>query len=109
MGVVGEASLIHVTTEAATRLAGDECFSTHDIGARYHHLAQPSNRRNEIVRQRFGIARPPTQNFPSFDPTAIISQCYDRKSVVKGKSGSVSVDIGGRRIIKKKIKNRYKK
>src|SRR3546814_14323184 len=29
----------------------------------------------------------------------------DRKSVVKGKSGSVRVDLGGRRIIKKKKKN----
>src|SRR3546814_2637663 len=83
MGVVGEASLIHVTTEAATRLAGDECFSTHDIGDRYHHLAQPSNRRNEIVRQRFGIARPPTPNFPSFAPTAIISQRSEERRVGK--------------------------
>src|SRR3546814_11397443 len=29
----------------------------------------------------------------------------DRKSVVSGKSGSVRVDLGGRRIIKKKTKN----
>src|SRR3546814_16906520 len=29
----------------------------------------------------------------------------DRKSVVSGKSGSVRVDLGGRRIIKKKHKN----
>src|SRR3546814_17502224 len=28
--------------------------------------------------------------------------CLDRKSVVEGKSGSVRVDLGGRRIIKKK-------
>src|SRR3546814_21106368 len=30
----------------------------------------------------------------------ICSQAYDRKSVEKGKSVSVSVDLGGRRIIK---------
>src|SRR3546814_12807044 len=29
----------------------------------------------------------------------------DRKSVVEGKSGSLRVDLGGRRILKKKIKN----
>src|SRR3546814_11549964 len=33
----------------------------------------------------------------------------DRKSVVEGKSGSVRVDLGGSRIIKKKIDNRAKK
>src|SRR3546814_16717077 len=32
-------------------------------------------------------------------------QAKDRKSVVEGKSVSVSVDLGGRRIIKKRIKN----
>src|SRR3546814_16074717 len=32
------------------------------------------------------------------------SPIEDRKSVVKGKSGSVRVDLGGRRIIKKKRK-----
>src|SRR3546814_18055746 len=31
----------------------------------------------------------------------------DRKSVVSGKSVSVRVDLGGRRIIKKKIKDEY--
>src|SRR3546814_11069479 len=30
----------------------------------------------------------------------------DRKSVVEGKSGSVRVDLGGRRIIKKKIRTK---
>src|SRR3546814_11549685 len=37
-------------------------------------------------------------------PTAIRHSDADRKSVVKGKSVSVRVDLGGRRIIKKKIK-----
>src|SRR3546814_19533108 len=34
-------------------------------------------------------------------------QNVDRKSVVEGKSVSVRVDLGGRRIIKKKTNNRY--
>src|SRR3546814_17296736 len=33
--------------------------------------------------------------------------CPDRKSVVWGKSVSVSVDLGGRRIIKNKIQNKH--
>src|SRR3546814_13293864 len=33
----------------------------------------------------------------------------DRKRVVEGKSGSVRVDLGGRRIINKKINNKDKK
>src|SRR3546814_10967163 len=37
---------------------------------------------------------------------AISHEKSDRKSVVKGKSVSVRVDIGGRLIIKKKIKNK---
>src|SRR3546814_17221445 len=36
------------------------------------------------------------------DGTARALGCKDRKSVVEGKRGSVRVDIGGRRIIKKK-------
>src|SRR3546814_18527974 len=35
---------------------------------------------------------------------AILNTRLDRKSVVEGKSGSVRVDLGGRRIIKKKKK-----
>src|SRR3546814_11185776 len=37
-------------------------------------------------------------------PNLACPVCGDRKSVVKGKSGSVRVDLGGRRIIKTKIK-----
>src|SRR3546814_12531108 len=38
------------------------------------------------------------------NPGGVVSELagLDRKSVVKGKSGSVRVDLGGRRIIKKK-------
>src|SRR3546814_12991408 len=35
------------------------------------------------------------------DPAPVQQQLADRKSVVWGKSGSVRVDLGGRRIIKK--------
>src|SRR3546814_18784546 len=36
----------------------------------------------------------------------LLGQNVDRKSVVKGKSVSVRVDLGGRRILKKKNKNK---
>src|SRR3546814_14406724 len=38
-------------------------------------------------------------------PSCLIRKTVDRKSVVKGKSVSVRVDLGGRRIIKKKKQN----
>src|SRR3546814_12188512 len=38
------------------------------------------------------------------DTLTVEKQYLDRKSVVSGKSGSVRVDLGGRRIIKKKKK-----
>src|SRR3546814_13112556 len=40
--------------------------------------------------------------FPFLDHLPILSSLVDRKSVVSGKSVSVRVDLGGRRIIKKK-------
>src|SRR3546814_18195088 len=39
---------------------------------------------------------------PRFDGAWLHSQFRDRKSVVSGKSVSVRVDLGGRRILKKK-------
>src|SRR3546814_11854870 len=52
---------------------------------------------------------------PAEQPWVILSQIgaayyfahLDRKSVVQGKSVSVRVDLGGRRIIKKKNKNEH--
>src|SRR3546814_13964685 len=38
---------------------------------------------------------------------AVVHLLTDRKSVVSGKSVSVRVDLGGRRIITKKTKNKY--
>src|SRR3546814_19126039 len=43
-----------------------------------------------------------TQRMLSELPTTFASHYTDRKSVVKGKCVSVSVDLGGRRIINKK-------
>src|SRR3546814_7833113 len=43
--------------------------------------------------------RPPAQKT---GPTSLARPNGDRKSVVKGKSGSVRVDLGGRRVIKQK-------
>ncbi|MBB6427202.1 hypothetical protein [Sphingopyxis sp. JAI128] len=57
-------SVCEGTANAATQLADDEFFAAHDIATRYHHLAQLSNSRNEIVRQRFCIVRPANQNLP---------------------------------------------
>src|SRR3546814_12455958 len=50
----------------------------------------------------FGLKRSRDAGIPSDAP---IPSSPERKSVVEGKSVSVRVDIGGRRIIKKKIKN----
>src|SRR3546814_19054152 len=38
--------------------------------------------------------------------TRLVMKTIDRKSVVSGKSVSVRVDLGGRRIIKKKLRHR---
>src|SRR3546814_16295785 len=40
---------------------------------------------------------------PTGSETQVFTRIGDRKSVVSGKSGSVRVDLGGRRNIKKKI------
>src|SRR3546814_19502681 len=49
-----------------------------------------------------GIKYPPTDRKPKvIEPLGLVGG-LDRKSVVEGKSVSVRVDIGGRRILKKK-------
>src|SRR3546814_15157395 len=55
------------------------------------------NRRHTVVR------RGGKSGFPRYLPI-IMGVHVDRKSVVSGKSVSVRVDLGGRRIIKKKTK-----
>src|SRR3546814_12125544 len=59
------------------------------------------------VRRRRGSARPSLGRAP---PSARRDRrAADRKSVVEGKRVSVRVDLGGRRIIKKKKHKRIKK
>src|SRR3546814_11951012 len=63
--------------------------------------------------RRLSMACPANRLFASFNNTSrppdlirsrsALIGCGDRKSVVQGKSVSVRVDLGGRRIIKKKI------
>src|SRR3546814_12533839 len=48
----------------------------------------------------------PAYPSPTYPPAGGASG--DRKSVVSGKSGSVRVDLGGRRIIKKQTENTHK-
>src|SRR3546814_11081032 len=48
-------------------------------------------------------------NLGANEPRTIYHIAADRKSVVEGKSVSVSVDLGGRGIIKKKKKRRKKR
>src|SRR3546814_5306548 len=55
-----------------------------------------------------GVARTTTPGSASWGSDARLSSWPDRKSVVEGKSVSVRVDIGGRRIIKKKTKKATK-
>src|SRR3546814_12680601 len=51
-------------------------------------------RRDVILQKCYRNSRP------------VLVSAKDRKSVVEGKSGSVRVDLGGRRIIKKKQKKK---
>src|SRR3546814_16491735 len=86
-------------------------------------LCQASQRRqNQAPRLRLGTApllrAPPTLDRqpskpsrpsafpPKFNPVRILFCPRDRKSVVSGKSVSVRVDLGGRRINKKKKKQK---
>src|SRR3546814_15126372 len=50
------------------------------------------------------MSDPPT-NSPFTSSWGMVGQSEDRKSVVQGQSVSVSVDLGGRRIFKKKNKH----
>src|SRR3546814_17244840 len=70
------------------------------------HAPRPSstgNRRNAGHRDLRSPARA-----PRLAACKGINRETDRKSVVEGKSVSVRVDLGGRRIIKKKKKNKNK-
>src|SRR3546814_17664065 len=78
-----------------------------DATALSHCLIENSPRVLQVPTVRQGFVPPtgsaarsvPTRREPSRQP--------DRKSVVEGKSVSVRVDLGGRRIIKKKKKEKH--
>src|SRR3546814_18143753 len=59
----------------------------------------------DVKARASGFGRDPGQLFvmPGIAPLVGDTDEEDRKSVVSGKSVSVRVDLGGRRIIKKKI------
>src|SRR3546814_17673781 len=61
-------------------------------------------RRGLITASNIGKLITPTLRVADNDKSRklTLTLAADRKSVVKGKSGSVSVDLGGRRIINKK-------
>src|SRR3546814_12670075 len=74
------------------------------------HLIHGGNRANEWAMRLQGasyeeIARAGGGIVSTMRATRAASDDEERKSVVEGKSGSVRVDIGGRRIIKQKKKN----
>src|SRR3546814_18043659 len=55
-----------------------------------------------VARQRFGEPTPVGSEARLISRAKPLLHCKARKSVVSGKSVSVRVDLGGRRIIKKK-------
>src|SRR3546814_13493136 len=63
-----------------------------------------SRQRHLLARVRFHASRDHIQSFSRSPVLTRVARGQDRKSVVEGKSVSVRVDLGGRRIIKKKIK-----
>src|SRR3546814_19265176 len=82
------------STAANGRLAGS-------ISERREQRAAPSSR--SLV-----AAANSASEDNSAGPEAAICWIIDRKSVVEGKSVPVRVDLGGRRIIKKKTKQKMK-
>src|SRR3546814_8149240 len=84
-------------------------------GTPWHLPEQPASRRldREVRRRRIGNRGKVDQSFLETEGQAAcqmtgddLQNRIDRKSVVWGKSVSVRVDLGGRRIIKKKKKKR---
>src|SRR3546814_16034229 len=72
----------------------------------------------EELKAALTAARAATPRMATTDPADLIAYMngllaaacgaeIDRKSVVLGKSGAVRVDLGGRRVIKKKKKNKH--
>src|SRR3546814_11002446 len=69
-----------------------------------HFIAQPAARGGRLCPVRAGIGRRPARRRRADARHRLSEPAEDRKSVVAGKSWSVRVDLGGRRIIKKKKK-----
>src|SRR3546814_18090511 len=75
------------------------------MDASKHGMGTRGQRYSMIVNdgrvEQLNIEEPGAFNVSS--PDYMLERLYDRKSVVSGKSVSVCVDLGGRRIINKKI------
>src|SRR3546814_13085803 len=71
--------------------------------------AQGANGARATVRRMFRRTMPDSVSGESIRPLTSDAMPKDRKSVVEGKSVSVRVDLGGRRIIKKKKKQEQSK
>src|SRR3546814_16357981 len=84
--------------------------SPHRKATRYPGLLLRSARPMAERRHRKRHRSPPSIPPPKNQPRRLAPQRLrrDRKSVVKGKSVPVRVDLGGRRIIKKKTKQKQK-
>src|SRR3546814_12184155 len=87
--------------------SSDVCSS--DLGRHQRSITSRSTGSNLPAISPFSLARnapiaPPSPTISQIAPSdsALAASRRDRKSVVSGKSVSVRVDLGGRRIIKKK-------
>src|SRR3546814_20872899 len=82
-------------------------FHAHPTGHRWWYLEHPF-RLMPPRSQRRAVTTSPAYYGPSAKISIRRTSKKDRKSVVQGKSVSVRVDLGGRRIIKKKNRHRLK-
>src|SRR3546814_17178911 len=82
--------------------SSDVCSS--DLAAHAGEIAQLGLAQLDAMRRLDILANQPLQIAREPRPGSIGAVALDRKSVVSGKSVSVRVDLGGRRILKKKNK-----
>src|SRR3546814_14423680 len=87
-----------VESQPDKRARRDGC----EPGGDQQRAAPAHGRREERMRERDG-GRPDDYRDEQPETALALHQPRDRKSVVSGTSVSVRVDLGGRRIIKKKI------
>src|SRR3546814_13303256 len=87
---------------ARSTASASSAAASESSGARYRIASDGALADVEMVHSEFGVSSAKSTSAPAADAA------QDRKSVVEGKSVSVRVDLGGRRIIKKtKIKSKY--